>query len=75
MTWILESTLQALSRFERERSLTLEERIILHLRQVSPLHLPTDVLERARHGSSPGKIAPDAVQRLDKREEYKRWEP
>jgi hypothetical protein len=48
MTWILESTLQALSRFERERSLTLEERIILHLRQGSPLHLPIDVLERAR---------------------------
>ena len=29
MAWVLESTLQAISRFQRERSLTLEERMML----------------------------------------------
>lgn len=48
MAWILESTLQALSRVERERSLTLKERVILHLRKGERSLLPVEVLERAK---------------------------
>jgi len=48
MAWILESTLQALSRVECERSLTLKERVILHLRKGAPFLLPVEVLEHAK---------------------------
>ena len=44
MAWVLESTLQAISRFQREWSLTLEERMMLMMQHGALWRPPVDLL-------------------------------
>jgi hypothetical protein len=45
MAWILESTLQAISRCESERSLTFEERLMMLMQYGEPWRPPVDLLQ------------------------------
>jgi hypothetical protein len=56
MVWTLESTLSAISNRERERSLTLEERLLLLMQHGAPSRPPVELLKyQAEHGHRDGR--------------------
>lgn len=58
MSWILESTLSAISRCERERSLTLEARLMLAMQHGAPGRPSIELLRfQTEHGRCKGRNA------------------